>query len=195
MQTNQTRFVGESGMPTQVTRNLFGPRSNNLYEVPDRALPLRRHLPAGRALHILDIENLMGGPREGATSLHITSQLYRTAVRISTSDQVVVGANPRLAVDLWPEWKGTHLVFGKGPDGADKALLSTINDARNIASRFDRVVIGSGDGIFTNAVYALRSLGIAVGVVGRERTVSHALANAADFVVFIPSVHPVLGAA
>ena len=182
-------------MAIPLRHSLVGPISRYLYRVPDRVLPLRRHLPEGRALHILDIENLMGGPREGVMALHIASELYRTAVTICPSDHVVVGANPTLAVDVWSEWKGHHLVFGKGPDGADNALLSTVNNARDIASRFDRVIIGSGDGIFTDAVYALRSLGIAVGIVGRDRTVSHALANAADFVVFIPSIHPVLGAA
>ena len=132
---------------------------------------------------MVDIENLMGGPYAGPPTMHMASRLYREVAHVGEKDQIIVAANPGLALDVWNEWKGAQLLFGKGPNGADKALLATLTNPEEIASRFDRVVIGSGDGAFWPTVLKIQASGIAVGVIGRTNGVSRMLAHAADFLI------------
>jgi hypothetical protein len=153
-----------------------------IYRVPDRRTPLLRHIPAGRTLHVIDIENLMAGPRSGIDLVRTASAAYRDCLPISTKDLVIVAANPGLAIDVAREWKGSQVKFRKGPDGADLALLEYLADVDDIVRRFDRVVIGSGDGIFAAIVNQLRSKGIVVGVIGRSSGISRILAHSATFV-------------
>jgi hypothetical protein len=44
-------------------------------------------------------------------------------------------------------WPGALIRWGRGPDGADKVLLAEA-DPTDVARRFDRLVIASGDHIF-----------------------------------------------
>lgn len=160
----------------------------HLYVVPDRRLPRSHHIPAGRTLHLVDLENLMGGPFQSQASMHCVSNWYRSIAPVERADHVIVAVNPMLAMAAGSEWPGTRIRVGKGPDGADRALINELQDPRWVASHYDRVVIGSGDGIFASIIGSMRGYGIAVGVLARERHVSRALKRSADFVMLFRNV-------
>ena len=164
------------------------PRSRHLYLVPERRVPREKYVPAGRALHLVDIENLMGGPEAGVVALHRAVSDYRDAVPITDGDHVVIGANPQLGVVAKACWQSARLVVGGGPDGADTALLGTVKDTDWVAARYDLIVVGSGDGIFEVVARKFRLCGLAVGVASRRGSLSCVLGATASFVRILPDV-------
>jgi hypothetical protein len=166
-----------------------------LYAVPDRVVERAPHVPVGRTLHLVDIENLMGGPFTGDNAMRESCRRYREAACVGLRDHVVIACNPALALEAARNWPGRLLVAGRGPDGADLALLEQVRDARWVAQRFDRVVIGSGDGIFYDTAVALRSYGIAVGIVAVEGRLSRSLARTAHFIRVLPGSQKLDGVA
>lgn len=161
-------------------------RGRNLYLVPERRVARASHVPPGRTLHLIDVENLMGGPLAGVGALKQASELYRIAAPVRASDHVIVASNPRLACDAGVEWQAGRLVTGHGPNGADRALLRAVRDLGWVAERYDRIVIGSGDGVFVGTVRALKEYGVAVGVVAIDGCLSKDLDTAATFVRLLP---------
>ena len=163
---------------------------------PRRLIPLAKHVPPGRTFHLVDIENLMGGPLAGEERLRWAVFDYQAAVSAGELDPVVVGSNPQIGdlvyvawqkcIDINDTWPVARLVVRKGPDGADEVLLEEVKNHGLILKRYDRILIGSGDGIFAPVAEAYRSYGLIVGVVSRKRSLSAALREAASFVRFIP---------
>jgi hypothetical protein len=158
-----------------------------LYLVPDRKFPLASHAPKGRALHLVDVENLMRGPRQPVAEMSESASGYRHLAPVNGGDHVIVAVNPSLAVDASRVWPGARLLVGFGPHGADLQLLAVVANPEWIAARFDRVVVGSGDGIFAPAVVELRRLGIAVGVISQYDRLSRHLRRSATFVRLLRS--------
>lgn len=134
-----------------------------------------------RALHLIDIENLAGGPaalRADAT----VGDRYRDVVPTSPTDVLTVGTditNVFAAVDQFP---GAGRRAGRGPSGADLALMDAA-DPDWVAGRFGTVVIASGDGDFALYARACRRAGLRVVVVAHPARLSRALASVADEVV------------
>lgn len=128
----------------------------------------------------------MGGPNRGHVALRRALADYREAAAVTDSDHVIIGANPRLGLAAKASWPSARLVVRAGPDGADIALIETVRDVRFVAARYDRIVVGSGDGVFESVARAYRSCGLAVGVVSRQRSLSYALGVCASFVRFLP---------
>jgi hypothetical protein len=163
--------------------------ARSLYLVPDRRIPRAKHLPAGRSLHLVDIENLVGGARAYRCSVADALEQYRTLAGFQEGDHVVIAACSGLAFRAGCLWAGARILVAHGPDGADLALLDEIITPESIAARFDRVVIGSGDGIFVESISALRRLGISVGVVAPIGGLSAHSYRAASFVrVMLPEL-------
>lgn len=160
----------------------------NLYAVPERQVPRAAFVPAGRSLHLVDVENLMGGPELGDTILREALVGYRTSAPVSDGDHVIIGANPQLGPAAKATWPGARLVVRGGPDGADIALLEAVRDVDFIAARYDQIVVGSGDGVFEVVVREFRSRGLAVGVVSLRRGLSYALGTSASFVRLMPEI-------
>jgi len=169
------------------------PKRRHLYCIPRRVVRREPWVPGGRTLHLIDIENLMGGPLQGLEALHSACRVYRELVGLRPHDHVVVACNSALAMPAGLAWHKSRILVGNGPDGADIALLGQLKDLEWTASRYDRVVVGSGDGIFAKAVRGLTQLGIPVGVTSRPHALAYLLASAATFVVFLPET-PVEGA-
>jgi hypothetical protein len=67
-----------------------------------------------------------------------------------------------------------------GPDGADRRLLAEA-ETPYVSDHYDRVVVGSGDGIFAGRALELRRAGVVVGVVSRRRSLSGDLRRVASF--------------
>ena len=62
-------------------------------------------------------------------------------------DQCIVACNHGAAADVGYNWPGVRLLWRSGPDGADLALRDVLLE-ENVVDRFDRVILGSGDGLF-----------------------------------------------
>jgi hypothetical protein len=163
-----------------------GLQGRHLYVVPDRHLARASHVPAGRSLHLIDIENLIGGSDAPTSVLWAVADFYRHNTPINTGDHVIVGSGLQIAMDAGRAF-GTRLVIGHGIDGADHALLAEVTDLDAVATMYDRVIVGSGDGIFTDMLAGLRERGIATGVVAQAGGFSWALQRQADFLRIVPS--------
>ena len=120
-----------------------------------------------RSLHLVDLENLVGDPFAPAPLVHDTLARYLTVASWRTGDQVIVASNSELigkvVFDL-PVPCNVHAAHGR--DGADEILLS-LASAEFVANRYARLVIGSGDHIFSERAQAARDLGAEVLVVAR----------------------------
>jgi hypothetical protein len=128
-----------------------------------------------RSLHLVDIENLVGDPRADAAVVLDTFDRYLAAAQWSAADHMVVAANPglmeKVIFDL-PVPANKHCA--PGPHGADGKLLDAVTP-HTIAIRYDRLVIGSGDGIFGDRARAVRAQGVEVSVVARRDSCSYRL--------------------
>lgn len=143
----------------------------------------------GRALHLLDVENLAGLPPEEATSECYVAALadYFTAVRPSPDDSFVVGAHPSNILKAPEVFRHFKVLPQRGKDGADLALIHyALNELKVdwILKRYSTIWVGSGDGIFTKLVVELKAKKVRTRVAGRARHVSMSLVEA----VGIPSV-------
>ena len=162
--------------------------ARSLCLVPDRVIPRAKHLPAGRALHLVDIENLAGAAREYRCSAGEALAQYRALAGVQEGDHVVIAAGGVMAFRAGHLWAGARVVAARGVNGADLALINEVSIPESIAARFDRVVIGSGDGIFVESINALRRQGIPVGVVAPIGGLSAHSYRAASFVrVMLPA--------
>jgi len=147
-----------------------------------------RRLPSGRTLHLVDVENLMGGPRAGLMSVADALDDYDVAVGVQPGDHMVIAGHPLVAYRAGLARPGRCVRAAHGHDGADKALLRDAAVA-DLARRYDRVVIGSGDGIFADHVVQLRAAGLPVVVVSRPRSLSFALRLATGgAVIYLPDL-------
>jgi hypothetical protein len=143
-----------------------------------------------RALHLIDIDNLLGDPvTTDADHIARTLAAYRVLAGAAPGDHVAVATapNPGHALAIGTAWPGvTHLWRG-GRDGADLALLEVASWAVELDG-FDRVVIGSGDRIFLTALEWFEARGIPVEVVARRRSLARALRARARTVRFLPDL-------
>jgi hypothetical protein len=117
----------------------------------------------GRVLLLDDHENLCGGPDAPvAVSKAIWTALTQ-ALSVDEYDNAIVGLSGFGAKNLMESLPmgQLRLVLGRGPDGADNALIRAI-DPDHVASRFDSVAIASGDHIFATLAWRLRDLGLMV---------------------------------
>ena len=157
-------------------------KSRYPYCLPARRVPRAAYVPKGRTLLLVDLENLAGGPHVPLDSMLSSVAQFSRLSGLGPGDLAVVGTNPGLLSQASQLMPRARLVTQAGPDGADLALLREVRDLLWVAQRFDRVVIGSGDGIFSNVAQGLRNLGIAVGVVGPHGGIATRLAQSVDFV-------------
>lgn len=153
---------------------------------PEREIPRASYVREGRTLHLIDLENLCGGPAQIEAEKYTVADLYQIQAGIAQDDHVVVASNPSSLVHCFDAFPGSRLVGRHGPDGADSALLDVLRDVDWIAQRYDRVIVGSGDHCFAPSATALRVRGILVGVIAREGSVSRSLEARAAFVRLLP---------
>lgn len=144
-----------------------------------------------RALHLIDVENLLGHPRPDVAQVRQARASYESHVVVGDHDLVVVACNHGCAVEVGLAYGDARLVVRSGPDGADLALLEALQEY-DAPGRFDAVVFASGDGIFSSAVAAVSRLGLAALVVARPESLSRSLRLAAGgrVVAFDPNGWP-----
>lgn len=137
-----------------------------------------------RALHVVDIENLAGAPIPSLGQVIVVQDWYMTRLGLGAADQVVMAASHYGLLNAARGWPHARYRVRSGPDGADLELLDVLLN-EDVATRFNHVVIGSGDGVFREAAAALRDGGVRVTVVSRRGSLSPGLARAARDVVYL----------
>lgn len=143
-----------------------------------------RSLRTGRALHLLDIENLVASPAPTEAEVARTMSDYLQRVPVGPLDQFVVGVNPRSLVEVGRVIHGAQILTRSGRDGADSVLVEMALSDR-IDLRFERVVIGSGDGYFADLVAWLIAHDVHVTVVSRTPLLSWRLYVATSGITYL----------
>lgn len=133
-----------------------------------------------RTLHLLDVEYLGARPTFSAADLDLVMDRYRPMVGCSNHDHLVGAASnwvyKRIAWDIDPAIR--LIPAGWGPDAADIRL---IDEAHTIdLTRYDRVVIASGDHRFTDLAVEVHDLGLEIWAAGYWFNTSRRLAGAVD---------------
>ena len=142
--------------------------------------------PRIRTLHLIDLENLVGDPRARSTEALSALADYLDLADYRPGDPVLIAANPgMIAVVAFDTPVPCSLHAARGKDGADLALLSHVEPTQ-IAERFGRLAIGSGDGGFADAAVAVRNCGAPVIVVSRRRSLSRRLQGEGLGIRFLP---------
>ncbi len=144
-------------------------------------------LPAdclNRTLHLVDVENLLGGTSFDFLDVIDLENRYRQLVAVAERDHVVLASSHRAAEATWFGWSSTRRLLRSGPSGADRALVDVI-EQEDPAHRFDTVVLASGDGIFAEPAARLQALGCRVLVVARPGSVSRRLAFAVRDIAYL----------
>lgn len=135
----------------------------------------------GRATHLIDAENLLGGPNAPAGAIRHLWQTYRYGIPTTPNDQYFWASSQRLArkaVGVLPP-QGLRILVRDGKDGADDALLDMV-DLQHLARRFHRLVIASGDGKFADVAVAARAAGLHVHLVSGVSDCSRRLTRMAS---------------
>jgi len=143
--------------------------------------------PMIRTLHALDLENLCQSSSLTSEDVRATATAYYAAVPMDDRDHIVLSVSHHNAFSAFFSWPGlARRLLGSGRDGADLQLIEVLY-TENIPARFDRVVLGSGDGIFAPAVTWLRDQGVEVTIVARTGSISYHLYITGG-VVLLPTI-------
>jgi uncharacterized LabA/DUF88 family protein len=147
-----------------------------------------KRFTVSRTLHCIDAENLSGAPLVSAQRLAATYASYRKQVDVGPFDQTIVASSHFNALAVGTSWPEGQFKWRSGKDGADIELITAVK-AQIEQSKFDHVVIASGDGIFGELVWWLTEKKIRVTVVGIPGSISHVLRLVADEVVVLNGHH------
>lgn len=131
------------------------------------------------AVHLIDLENLVGDPSAPCSQIASVWDTYAAGVPRTPQDLLIIGTSHYFAIRAWfvlPA--GIRRVARDGRDGAESALLDAI-DIDLIANRFGRLVIGSSDHIFFDIAMEARIRGMHVHQVTGWGTPARTLALAA----------------
>lgn len=142
-----------------------------------------------RSLHLLDVEYLGCGPTRCAGDFALVMDRYRDQAGWVEGDHLIGAASTwvykRIAFDLPSDIR--FLPAGGGPDAADRRLL---DEASSIdLTRYDRLVVASGDHRFADLVLECRALGLDTCVAAYGFNTSRVLAGAASSVVDLAGRH------
>jgi hypothetical protein len=118
-----------------------------------------------RTLHLVDVENLCGTGGLTPTQVRDARALVMVDGQSSATDHWVVGASSSDGAVTLAAWCDARRVAQHGEDGADKALLTVLDE--DAATRYARVVVYSGDGIFADPLARIAAAGVDTTVVAR----------------------------
>ncbi len=155
-------------------------------ERPARPVAARRHrhwFPS-RTLHLVDIENLAGAALPSRDQVTEVQGLYVARLSFGADDQVVMAASHLAFLNAALGWPSARYRVRSGPNGADLELLDVLQH-EDVAERFTHVVIGSGDGLFSQAAASLAARDVWVTVVSRRDSLSGALRRVARDVIYL----------
>lgn len=130
-----------------------------------------------RQVVLVDIENLAGGADASEEDFARVWQTLRGgAITLRDGDVVAVAASPFAAQSAVPALWGEPVQWRwrSGQDGADLALLDFM-DVTDIAQRYSRLVIASGDHAFAELAQGARRRGMGVHQIVGRGGISHLL--------------------
>jgi uncharacterized LabA/DUF88 family protein len=139
--------------------------------------------PTGRTLHLVDLENLAARRHVTPAIAGAIAEQYRDVAGHRTGDLTVVGSSHHNGFAALVAFPGSTVRWRSGRDGADLAIIAAFDEFD--LERFDRVVIGSGDGIFAELADRCHNLGLAVTVVAGPTALSQRLAAATEVVAHL----------
>ena len=116
-----------------------------------------------RSLHLIDLENLCGSGLPPTSLIEQVWNTYRYGVPTSPEDHYIVGTSHVFAKRAWfvlPA-QGIQRRARSGRDGGELAILTDLDLAHTVR-RFDRLVIASGDGMFSQTAKTAREHGLHV---------------------------------
>ena len=128
-----------------------------------------------RTMHLIDIENLCMAPNPTLEQVIAARRSYLSLVRPGQNDQffVTVSSRHNLASAAFG-WPGANLKVLEGHDGADILLAEAIVED-HLESRFDKVVVASGDGGLAPFVTHLQTLVKNVVVVSQPTAIAFSM--------------------
>ncbi len=132
---------------------------------------------------LIDIENLVGASELTAANV-VEVKTAMDLMEGVNAMQVVACSHHNAEVVLF-NWPKARIILKSGEDGADLALIMVATD-EDIAKRFDRVVIASGDGIFTTVAKKLLEQGVEVSIVCGRGALSKNLKRQCSNVRYLP---------
>lgn len=185
--TGASAGKGQSLLPV---RGTGGKSPRRCIAVPGTATVRLLRQPAGRrgfprrTLHLVDIENLSGMAIPSRPRVALVQALYLGRVGVAAGDHVVMATSHLGLMNAALGWPRARYMVRSGPDGADLELLDVLLH-EDVAARFTRVVIGSGDGVFGLAAGNLAAGGVSVTVACRPGSLSRHLRRAARDVVYL----------
>lgn len=131
----------------------------------DRRAARRFESVRGRSVILVDLENVLGDPWASGPAVAAAYEAVLIAAGHVPGDLVVVAANRWLCAEL-----GTvahtpcGLLPASGPDGADLALLDWVRTG-DALGRCGRLVVASGDHLFSAVADEAEGRGVAVTIV------------------------------
>ena len=142
-----------------------------------------------RHLVLIDIENLASEPCPSIRLLEEVKESLMAAISDFDHLPCVVACNHRAAPNVSFAFPKALRRWRSGKDGADLALLYEMDDLR-VMSRYQRVTLCSGDGIFAESMATLAQAGINTTVISLNGHLAKRLELAAGTVVKLPSAEP-----
>lgn len=161
-------------------------------ETPRRGRCHKRVVPVARrgknrTLHLVDIENLVGEPIAW-TDKNVEAVFfeYLQEANWQPGDSLVVASNPELMGRLAFKLSAIphRSLCATGPDAADNLLINAV--PAEIADRYGRIVVGSGDHAFTQLLTGLQGHASTLVVYGVGH-ISWELYRSAEHVIRLPS--------
>lgn len=137
-------------------------------------------MSATRSLHLIDLENLCGSGLPTDDVIATVWNTYRYGVPAAPDDHYIVGVSHLCAQRAWfilPS-QGVQRRVRSGKDGGELAILVDL-DLGHAVGRYGRLVIGSGDGVFTPTARAAREQGLHVHQVSGVGTCARSLSQSA----------------
>ena len=151
-----------------------------------RVVPVARP-GKNRTLHLVDIENLVGEPAAW-TDENVVAVFdeYLQEADWQPGDSLVVASNPGLMGLLAFKLSAIphRSLCATGPDAADNLLINAVPN--EIADRYSRIVVGSGDHAFTQLLTGLQGHASTLVVYGVGH-ISWELYRSAERVIRLPS--------
>lgn len=152
-----TPGIGEQHPPARLALRQVTPALAGKEEVPSEG---RDRYIRPRTLHLVDLENLLAGWVDERSVAEVWAE-YQKVTAMRQGDHVIVSVSQRNAVATFFSLPAAvqRIIGSNAPDGADHALLDTIDIAWT-ARRFGQVMVATGDGIFTPVTARLHAQGL-----------------------------------
>ena len=136
----------------------------------------------GRTLHLVDIENLLNQPPKlvtGDQAARVFWQYLETA-GWQSGDSVVIASNPKLMSRMMFQLADIpcRKLCAWGESAADRLLLAAVPN--HVEARYTRVVVGSGDHIFSALINQLSGSKVRTLVIAGAGSTSWQLYSSAD---------------